>query len=137
MTMTLGIPRREPKQHLARRVKRRRVHRALVWRVRRRGLILVLGGSLATSVGLLMGALGHRFASHTGLPERLALGHVAVEVFLWVGAILALGTFLVAAIGFRREVQVEKAARRRKKERRELVRLVRRYATDENGRLNN
>ena len=99
--------------------------------------MLILGGSLATSVGLLAGAVGHRLATYAGLPERLALGHIAVEVFLWVGALLALGTFLLAAVGFRKEVRAEKAAARRKRDRRDLFRLVRRYELDGKRRMNN
>lgn len=96
-----------------------------------------MGGSFAAAWGLLLGALGHRLAAYVRWPERVPLGHVAVEVFLWAGALLAVGLFLLAMVVFRREVRAEKTARRRRQERRSLVRLVRRYAQDSQGRMNN
>jgi len=108
-----------------------------VWRGNRRLLLLFLGGSLAVGVGLLAGALGHRWATYAGMAPALRVQHLAVEGFLWAGAVLSLGIFLAAAVGFRREVRAEKKAKRRKKDRRELVDLVMRYERDSNGRMNN
>lgn len=122
---------------LARRVKSGRVHEAAVRRVKRRTLLWALGASFAAALGLLMGALLHRWAVYAGLTRRAAMGHFAIEAFLWAGAILAVGVFLVVVVGFRREVAVEKRILRRRRDRRDLLRLIRRYESDENRRMNN